>query len=104
MTTAPIRTAATQQAIETAPVGTHGLAIAPWSPDDVYGVASNWGQDSAAVYTYSQAGWVRSGRQVADYRHRPSLALLAELREAMLASGDDDATEAAALVNDADEF
>lgn len=64
------------------PAGTAGLAVAPWSADEVYAVAANWGQASAPVLTWAEDRWIDSGRQVADFRHEPESALAAELREA----------------------
>ena len=92
-----------QIATDTMPEGTTGLAIAPWSPDEVYAVAADWSQASAPVYTYGSCGWQTCGRQVADFRHRPSAALEAELGAALIASGED-ADDASDLVDDAVEI
>jgi hypothetical protein len=78
------------------PAGTCGLAVAPWSPDEVYAVAANWAEASSPVLTWGEDRWIESGRQVADYRHEPAAALAAELREAC-----DSDEEAEALAADA---
>jgi hypothetical protein len=73
------------------PAGTYGLAVAPWSADEIYAVAADWRQAAAPVMAYGPDGWYYTGRQVADYRHSPRAALAAELAEAISASnGDDD--------------
>lgn len=65
------------------PVGTYGLVVvAPWSDDEVFAVAADWRQASSPVQTWNGERWTDSGRQVADYRHDPAAALVAELREA----------------------
>lgn len=90
--------------IASLPEGTYGLAVAPWTPGEVYAVAARWGEASAPVYTYGLRGWVASGRQVADYRHRPEAALAGVLSLALQASGEPEdraEEEAARLVSDA---
>ena len=73
----------------TTPDGTTALAVAPWSPDELYAVAADWAQASSPVYSYGAQGWDQTGRQVADYRHSAQRALAAILREAVEAGGDD---------------
>ena len=92
-----------QKAIDTAPAGTSGLVIEPWTPGETYGVAADWAQAAAPVYSYGLDGWQSGQYQVADFGHRPSVALDSELRRAMIASGDDEA-EAVGLADDATEF
>ena len=92
-----------QDAIDSAPPGTSGLVVAPWSPSEVYGVAANWLQASAPVYTLGCDGWKQSEYQVADWRHWPIEALKAEITEALLQSGDGD-SEVSAIVADAVSF
>jgi hypothetical protein len=93
-----------QDAIDTAPTGTSGLVVAPWDASEVYGVAADWSQASAPVYTYTRGEWSRdNGYQVADWQHKPSEALEAEIIEALIQSGDGD-SEAASMVADATAF
>lgn len=92
-----------QAAIESAPVGTTGLVIEPWSIGETYGVAANWAQASAPVYFYGEGGWNSRQYQVADFRHRMIDALELELRQAIEAGGDD-GDEAADLIDDAVSF
>lgn len=93
-----------QHAIDSAPEGTTGLVVAPWDPDEVYGVAADWSQAYARVYTYSRGEWsMDSGYQVADWSHKPSEALEAEIVESLVASGDGD-SEAKAIVASAVKF
>lgn len=92
-----------QAAIDSAPAGTSGLVVEPWSPGEVYGVAANWAQAAAPVYFYGAGTWESRQYQVADFRHRPADALECELRQSLLASGDDE-DEAAELVGDAESF
>ena len=75
--------------IDTAPSGTSGLAGTPWAADEIFAVAADWGQASAPVWAHNGDEWSQTGRQVADHRHSPRAALIAELREAVRASGDD---------------
>ena len=77
------------QAIEAAPCGMGGLVIEPWSKGDVYGVAANWADASCPIWSYGEDGWHHSGWQVADFSHEPREALVAELQESLVASGDD---------------
>lgn len=69
------------------PAGTTGLLVAPWSADEYYGVAADWREASATVYTYGPAGWAPSGRQVSEYCHSSDLALRHEIESAIMASG-----------------
>ena len=92
----------------TTPTGTYGLAVEPWSAGEIYGVAANWAQASAPVYTYGRNGWTPNGRQVADYRHEPAAALADEITAAIAASDgvpsdEVDADEVNAIVSDATE-
>jgi hypothetical protein len=80
------------------PAGTCGLAVAPWSPDEVYAVAADWGDASSPVRTWAEDRWIESGRQVADFRHEPEAALAAMIRESC-----DSDEEAEALAADAAE-
>jgi len=90
-----------QDAIDTAPTGTSGLVVAPWDASEVYGVAADWSQASERVYTYARGEWSRdNGYQVADWQHKPSEALEAEIKAQ---SGDGD-SEAASIVADATAF
>lgn len=68
------------EAMEAAPRGTSGLCVVPWCVYDVYGVAANWANAAAPVYTWGDGEWINSGRQVADYRHDPQAALVDILR------------------------
>lgn len=90
-------------AIDSAPVGTTGLVIEPWSIGETYGVAANWAQASAPVYFFGSGGWNSRQYQVADFRHRKTDALELELMETLRASGDDE-TGAAELLDDAVAF
>jgi hypothetical protein len=90
-------------ASNSAPAGTTGLIVEPWSIGETYGVAARWPEASAPVYAYGDDGWTQTGRQVADYRHDPAAALADCLADAMRASGDDDG-EAAELAGEAMEF
>jgi hypothetical protein len=90
-------------AIHAAPAGTSGLVCAPWTPGEVYGVAAKWAEASAPVYSYGDDTWQLTGRQVANYCHRPHEALTEQLAEALRASGDDP-TEAIALADNSVEF
>lgn len=82
-------------AVITCPDGMTGLAVAPWSPEDWYAVAANWANAACSVYSLSEGGgpdeyvWENTGRQVADFRHCCSLALRAQLLEAVTSGGDD---------------
>ncbi len=91
------------QAIESAPEGTSGLVVEPWSKGEIYAVAANWGNASSPVWNYGEDGWQQSGRQVADFRHEPRAALIAELEETLVASGDDPA-DTEDIIGDATEF
>lgn len=92
-----------RHAIDTAPRGTSGLVIEPWSPGETYGVAANWAEPSAPVYYYASEGWEPGQYQVADFCGCAEAALQAELREALIASGDDE-DAADDLVSAAEEF
>ncbi|MCC7241294.1 MAG: hypothetical protein IT180_05170 [Acidobacteria bacterium] len=81
----------------TCPGGLTGLAVEPWTPGEIYAVAANWTQASAPVLAYGEQGWRQTGHQVADYRHRPALALALELRSALHCGGDDSDD---AIIND----
>ena len=70
----------------TCPAGMSGLSVEPWTPGEVYAVAANWAQASAPVMSYGSDGWTHTGRQVADYRHRPKDALRAVITEAIASS------------------
>jgi hypothetical protein len=70
-----------REAIDARPPGTSGYVIAPWAPDEVYGVAANWAESSAPVYTHGPDGWEPTQYQVADFRHWPEDALRRELAE-----------------------
>lgn len=72
----------------TAPAGMSGLVAEPWTPGEIYGVAANWSDAAATVYTYGDDGWQPSRCQVADFSHEPRSALAAELREALIHSGE----------------
>lgn len=96
-------TSAMRAAIDSAPEGTSGLVIEPWSPAEVYGVAADWSQASATVYRYGRDSWEPTQWQVADSRHRARPALERELAEVLVAGGDDE-DDAADLVDDATEF
>lgn len=98
-----IRSAELLNAIEQAPNGASGLVIEPWTPGEIYGVAADWAQASASVYFYGPDRWEPRQYQVADFRHRPMEALECELRQALIASGDDE-DEASDLLSDAVEF
>lgn len=94
------------EAIESAPAGTSGLVIEPWTPGEVYGVAANWADAASPVYflgSHPGDGWSTRQYQVADFRHEPREALECELRQALIASGDDE-DEASSLIEDAQEF
>lgn len=93
----------TNQAIETAPAGTSGLIAEPWSKGEIYGVAANWSQASAPVFFFGPNGWESRQYQVADFQHRAKDALELELRETLIAGGDDE-DDAEDLVDDATEF
>lgn len=93
-----------QDAIDSAPDGTTGLVVAPWDESEVYGVAANWSQASAPVYTYTRGQWGRDGGyQVADWRHLPAEALEAEIIESLTQSGDGD-SEAKSITAQATSF
>lgn len=95
----------TRTRIAQPPVGTYGLTVEPWSRGEVYGVAANWSQASAPVYTYDEdGGWTPSGRQVADYRHEAREALAEVIRRTLVESGetDPDDDEIDGIVDDAD--
>jgi hypothetical protein len=94
------------EAIDTAPSGTSGLAGTPWAADEVYAVAADWGQASAPVWSHNGDDWAQTMFQVADYSHSPRAALIAELREAVRAAGDDpdEAFDFDAAVDAATEF
>ena len=77
------------EVIDTAPAGTSGLAGTPWAPDEIFAVAADWGQASAPVWAHNGDEWAQTMLQVADHRHSPRAALIAELRESVRASGDD---------------
>lgn len=94
---------AMQHAIDSAPEGTAGLVIAPWSEDEVYGVAANWAEASSPIRTYGPDGWEQSRYQVADFCHEPREAMGCELRQALVASGDDEG-QADDLLDTATEF
>jgi len=72
----------------TPPVGTYGLAVEPWTPGEVYAVAADWAEAACSVLSYGEDGWQPTGRQVADFRHSARAALIEEIRQSMLASGD----------------
>ena len=63
MTTTTIETIRT-------PPGTYGLAVAPWSADEVYAVAADWAQASSPVLAWLGHDWGQTTFQVADFRHR----------------------------------
>lgn len=63
------------------PTGTYGLAVAPWSPTEVYAVAARWSEAGDTVQTWARDRWIDSGRQVAEFRHEPAAALAAAIRE-----------------------
>lgn len=90
-------------AIETAPAGTGGLLIEPWSAGEVYGVAANWAEPSAPVFFYGDSGWQSRQYQVADFRHSDTAALRLDLADAIQAGGDDP-DEADDIVGDAVDF
>lgn len=96
-----------QRAIDAAPAGTNGLLIEPWTPGEVYGVAADWAQAAAPVYFLwgdgPDAEWRTRQYQVADFRHRAIDALDCELRQALIASGEDE-DDAADLLADAVTF
>lgn len=85
------------------PAGTYGLAVAPWSDDEVYAVAARWAEASSPVQVWGGAGWIDSGRQVADYRHDPAAALAAALREACDSDEEAEALAAEAAAIGADD-
>lgn len=70
----------------TCPAGTYGLAVEPWTPGEVYAVAADWARASSPVLSYGYDGWTHTGRQVADYRHRPKDALRAVIMETIALS------------------
>lgn len=90
-------------AIESAPEGTGGLVIEPWSAGEIYGVAADWAQAASPVYFYSCSGWEQRQYQVADFRHKKREALDCELRQAIIAGGGDE-DDAADVLDDATEF
>lgn len=92
-----------QAAIDAAPAGTSGLVVAPWDESEVYGVAANWAQASAPIYHYGRNGWQTEQFQAADFRHRAEAALLAEITQALMDSGDGDSV-AAGITGQAESF
>lgn len=89
--------ATTIETIRTPP-GTYGLAVAPWSADEVYAVAADWAQASSPVLAWLGHDWDQTAYQVADYRHSDRAALEQIIQDAIEASGssdDDDAAEIA---------
>ena len=87
-----------------APAGMSGLVVEPWSEGEVYGVAADWGEAACTVLVYGEDGWVGSGRQVADFRHSEVAALKSEIREAIIAGGDQpDNEEVADIIAGAEE-
>ncbi len=86
-----------------APDGTSGLVCEPWTPGEVYGVAADWAQAAAPVYTYGPHGWERGLYQVADFGHDAREAMECVLRLALLACHADE-EEAVGLLDDAVEF
>ena len=92
-----------KQALESTPRGTTGLIVEPWSQGEIYGVAANWANASNTVWTYGEDGWQSAHAQVADFRHSPHAALIAELAETLSASGDDPA-DADDLIDEAFAF
>lgn len=95
----------------TAPVGTTGLAVEPWSKGEIYAVAANWAEASETVWVYGRDGWEShpNGKQVASFSHRPEDALRDIVRDAIAASegiptDDVDEDEVDAIVDDAVEI
>lgn len=99
-----------EKAIADAPAGTSGYVVAPWSHDEVYGVAADWSQASSPVRFYGESGWSSTQYQVADFGHRPLPALELQLVEALRMSGETDedgdefASIASGLVTEAIQF
>lgn len=75
--------------------------------NDRMGVRADWAQASCAVEALGGDGaWHPTGRQVADYRHRPGAALREQIEDLISAGGDDPADyedEIAAALDAADE-
>lgn len=91
-------------AIHFAPLGTWGYVIAPWSQDEVYGVAARWSNASSHVYIYrDDIGWFKSVKQVADYQHEPLKAMEEQLRISLVYS-DKSGEESTDLVKNAISF
>lgn len=84
----------------TCPAGMTGLACEPWSKGEIYAVAANWAQASCPVRVWGYDGWELDphGRQVADFCHRMTDALESQIREAIIAGGDEPDDEAVAAI------
>ncbi len=89
-------------AIESRPDGTSGLVTEPWAAGEIYGVAADWTDGASPVWCYGASDWVDNGKRVADFAHEPRSAMLCELEDSLLSSGDD--PDAEDLLNDAVEF
>lgn len=90
-----------------APAGMRGIAVTPWSKNEVYAVAADWSQAGSPVLVYGDNGWTHEwhGRQVADFRHSPQAALESVIREVIEMNGDEpDDDEVAGIVADADDL
>ena len=79
-----------RDAVDSAPEGTSGLVIAPWSQREVHGVAADWSQASSPVYFFGADGWESEQYQVANFSHRPFDALEYDLCRSLIDSGADE--------------
>lgn len=87
-----------------APDGTSGIWVEPWEAGEIYAVAANWAQAGSPVMVYGPGGWdvEPHGRQVADFRHSAASALESQIRDAIVADGDEpDDDEVDAIIADA---
>lgn len=97
----------TKTAWPTCPAGKYGLAVAPWSANEIYAVCANWVMEEDEVLTLGRHGWTqeRAGRCVAQFRGDKEEALADVIRDAILAGGDiPDEDEVAAIVASAVEI